>query len=998
MQSSQFLPLICVAALLLGCSGGEKGTSGEFQLLQFLLSGKQDVPRNSDLEFIFTAPVDPDQDLHERLKIQNVVTTGWSNDFSRAIGIYVCNGETVTFRPQLPENYWRNDAGLKARGDYHVYLKAAPDALRSMTGDPIPEQQEFTFNTSEYFVDIDPLQPPRALRLTAYDPVADTEIDLSRVDPRPLELALLDSNDLLSATDAGGAPAPRAIEPGAGGAPDYATPWEFRLYMSEPLDPQQITRNTVQMYEIRNDALTGDTTADPGHFGNPVEYQVPISAGMVQSFDAAGNYEIYIKITAWQTLVDDARYRLVFSGDILGLDYRETFVGVNGLTGDGQTDIGLGGIYEEAGGLGYTTEFLVYDRPAISSSFTVTYNWWPENIDPEYGYTLPDNVWDDPNWEKHPLMNTALWDPSFDPGHAVGFLGDFGNGQDGPLSASGGQTVEIDTGDTPYADLDPEWDFMGNPFDVFDINPDGTYNQTDTSGGMVTWDTPAPFELQLTSLTVASASTLRVKGVRPIVFRVSGIVQISGTLDIAGRDGQAATSSTATGGEAGAGGGRGGDSKRGIICYNSKAGSQCGPFKNFLNGCPQAKQAGPYSQMGEGPGRGMRGGDSYCYIYDEINIGLTGTGGGGGSHATRGTAGEDRGNVTGQFGQPGPACATSGTNANYWSKNSSVIGVRGQPGSAYGDRDVVDILWGGSGGGAGGAQHIGYQSASVTSSGGAGGGGGGSMTILASGPIIGAGGEIAASGGAGGQGVLQNAYTYYTNYRQATGGGGGGGGGAIVLVSGDDIQMTGTTIDARGGEGGDRANVGTTVVTCNRCNAGGDGGKGFIFMMDKDGEIGGMLPGSPGEYDGHTYGVLTISDFQTDRFSSVSAITELFPVNAADPDYQELQASDVVADVNVGQSIELYASSCPAHPNDPTWPDLEGDGQETAGVKVADIRYAGGPVVVDVVPGGMDGLDTAARDAFVRLRAVFDYTNGVEAALGPFAAMDEVTVRFTFNG
>jgi hypothetical protein len=271
------------------------------------------------------------------------------------------------------------------------------------------------------------------------------------------------------------------------------------------------------------------------------------------------------------------------------------------------------------------------------------------------------------------------------------------------------------------------------------------------------------------------------------------------------------------------------------------------------------------------------------------------------------------------------------------------------------------------------------------------------MTILASGSIIASGGEIDASGGDGGQGALFNQYTFQSSWRQASGAGGGGAGGSIVLISGDAIQLGGTSIDARGGTGGDRANVGTNV-TCNRCNAGGDGGRGFIFMMDKDGQIEGMLPGSPGEYDGFANGVLTISEFNTDRFSSISAITELFPVNAADPNYQELQASDVVAVVSVGQSIALYASSCPADPDDPTFPDTRDDGQELPGVRVANIRYGGGPVVVDIVPGAMSGLDTAQRDAFVRLRAVFDYTDGVEAALGPFAAMDEVTVRFQFNG
>ena len=42
-------------------------------------------------------------------------------------------------------------------------------------------------------------------------------------------------------------------------------------------------------------------------------------------------------------------------------------------------------------------------------------------------------------------------------------------------------------------------------------------------------------------------------------------------------------------------------------------------------------------------------------------------------------------------------------------------------------------------------------------------------------------------------------------------------------------------------------------------------------------------------------------------------------------------------------------------------------------------------------------LQTPARDAFVRVLAEFEYDNGPEAALGPFATVDSVTLSFTFN-
>ena len=76
---------------------------------------------------------------------------------------------------------------------------------------------------------------------------------------------------------------------------------------------------------------------------------------------------------------------------------------------------------------------------------------------------------------------------------------------------------------------------------------------------------------------------------------------------------------------------------------------------------------------------------------------------------------------------------------------------------------------------------------------------------------------------------------------------------------------------------------------------GGNGGKGFIFLMDADGIIEGLNPASPGEYDNFANGVLTISEFTTGRFSSVSAITELFGMRSADPVYLQLMSADVTA-------------------------------------------------------------------------------------------------------
>jgi len=39
-----------------------------------------------------------------------------------------------------------------------------------------------------------------------------------------------------------------------------------------------------------------------------------------------------------------------------------------------------------------------------------------------------------------------------------------------------------------------------------------------------------------------------------------------------------------------------------------------------------------------------------------------------------------------------------------------------------------------------------------------------------------------------------------------------------------------------------------------------------------------------------------------------------------------------------------------------------------------------------------------ARESYLRINALFDYQNLVEAALGPFAYMDRVDINYSFNG
>jgi hypothetical protein len=290
-------------------------------------------------------------------------------------------------------------------------------------------------------------------------------------------------------------------------------------------------------------------------------------------------------------------------------------------------------------------------------------------------------------------------------------------------------------------------------------------------------------------------------------------------------------------------------------------------------------------------------------------------------------------------------------------------------------------------------------------SGGSGGGGGGSLTIYAAGGIIGGSGTIDVSGGDGGQGAFRNAYTYYPNWLQSTGGGGGGAGGMMVLISADHIDLSGATVDARGGLGGPSSDVGT-ITTCNVCNAGGTGGKGLIFLMDKDGVIGGLVPVGAGtpisaeaiSYPNHTTGHLVVSSFNGDRFGGSSAITELFPMTAANPDYQPLAVADVKGIVNAGQTATVYMSSARGDAVDPLKPDLLSEIPPLPMAVIAGTTAGG--ATVDIV-GDMSDLNQGGipnREAFVRVKVDFFYEEPVQAALGPFASMDEVKISYRFNG
>jgi hypothetical protein len=952
-----------ILASVAACGGGGGGGSdrGPFRLIEFLEDNQQGIARNRPLTFLFSAPVRASQNLAERLKIQSVQTGGSSN-FSLAIGTYVVHGDRVTFAPRLPTASDRSDAGYRANTNYVVFLKGGPDALESTSGDRIATPQEFGFVTGDFFEDPLPGDPPRVVGLVARDPLTGATTDLARLDPRPTEAALADSAELIGAA--------RFIDPGAGGAPTYATPWQFELIVSEPVDPGSLDDDAVELLEVFSNATTSGPDAapfaPPGHQGTAVEFRVPIEARTAQAFDAQGQREVRIVVSPIQTLVDNTRYRLRFSGSILGLDYRREFEGDNGLTGDGQTVLSGAAPYPEPGGLGYTSDFIVRDRSAILARRTLTYQPLVDDIDPELGQTAADEE----------RFNTALYDPSANPGTAVGFLAAFGQGVDGNLAVAAGTTVTLDTGDTPNPPL--------GALSVLDLNPNNDYLSNPLPGGTLTYDLPAPFELQLASLTVSANGTLRIIGRNPAVLRVTGIAQVTGTIDVSGTNGTTGGGSIAAAGAPGAGGFPGGNTRAGSgACTYCPGG--CNDFVNYLNACGPANSSWPHTLNGQGPGRGYAGGAAYTYDYsNDLTMG-GGTGGGGASHAVKGTAGQDLRNAAAAQGTAGVCLDQCGL------RNAGVVGVRGQSGPTYGDRDAEDVLLGGAGGGGGGSNSS--WSAPKTQAGGSGGGGGGSISIIAAGALI-VSGVIDASGGAGGNGAIVT-WSLPNAWHSTSGGGGGGAGGLISLISTEGINLTNGLLDARGGPGGAPSNAGSPL-TCTVCNGGGTGGSGFIFLMDGDGHIDGLQPGLAGEYDGFATGVLTIREFDASRFGSIAAVTELFPVLAANPRYLQLAQTDIAALVSPNQRIRVYASSCKANLQNPLAPDPT---TEIAPVEVALVHFAGGATAVDIVGdlGALNPTGAPARDAFVRVEARFEYDNGADAALGPFAYMDRVEINYSFN-
>ena len=100
---------------------------------------------------------------------------------------------------------------------------------------------------------------------------------------------------------------------------------------------------------------------------------------------------------------------------------------------------------------------------------------------------------------------------------------------------------------------------------------------------------------------------------------------------------------------------------------------------------------------------------------------------------------------------------------------------------------------------------------------------------------------------------------------------------------------------------------------------------------------------------------------------------------------------------NPDQRIRILVSSARGSGENPLQPDLT---TEQDAFDIAELTHQGGATKVTVT-GDMADLNSTpgvpAREAFVRVQAAFEYDRSVEAALGPYATIDSVTIGYMFN-
>ncbi|MBL8751498.1 MAG: hypothetical protein JNK78_20260 [Planctomycetes bacterium] len=351
--------------------------------------------------------------------------------------------------------------------------------------------------------------------------------------------------------------------------------------------------------------------------------------------------------------------------------------------------------------------------------------------------------------------------------------------------------------------------FEGSPTSL-DFDPDPVDTVLNTNFTTVTPKGASPFNVSggvfsFRNVTIGSGKVVRGQGTNPMVWLVSGTMDVAGTLTVRGGDADTVVTSgnanvPKAGGVGVCGGGSGGaGSPKATERDLDGGGKGNGPLQVPLKGGVGGNIAcNPGVDRGSGGGGGSMATQGDPFFKQKMiqagdagntqpifpqQIGIGGFGGGISGQAS-GAAGNAARSLNG-----GPPAAIvfsdSRTDNNFWgggldrARNLRIVGE-------------LSIPMGGGGGGGGGDRAFNSNcnpdpSFENDSSGGGGGGGGGVLIVKALGRIvIRSTGTISADGGHGGAGEINGASS-------KGGGGGGGAGGMVVLMS-----STGIDINARG--------------------------------------------------------------------------------------------------------------------------------------------------------------------------------------------------------
>lgn len=347
---------------------------------------------------------------------------------------------------------------------------------------------------------------------------------------------------------------------------------------------------------------------------------------------------------------------------------------------------------------------------------------------------------------------------------------------------------------------------------------------------------------QFRNVNIPAGFTVTGEGSNPMVWLVTGDMTIAGTLRVNGGRGEAVTSTSAdlpsAAGVGQCGGGRGGRGSVLTTARTESAESGFGP-NNLTDG-------------------GGEGGQHSCRA-SSLNNCRIGSGGGGGSFATKGdsdfytTFARFRGTTTGLFdamsGDGRVGCQNkSPTNQGVGPGSAGPVGyldadennnffgtaIRFSPTGVPASRLLGELasLRGGSGGGGGGDGATDCNSQTnwrTDAKGGGGGGGAGILVIKCLGKVrILRNGQISADGGSGGGGYPNGTSAAGSTTAAGAGGGGGSGGMVVVMCSQLDIVRHGDAANAT---------YGTANATFTNRNLGP-----YDFAITADGGVGARNP------------------------------------------------------------------------------------------------------------------------------------------------------------